>query len=139
MAKQSKTNPNQGIVLYLAGQMTGLPNYNYPAFIRAEAKLRKAGYDVVNPALLNEAGETWEKCLRNDLKHIVTKCNGMAVLDSWMNSRGARLEVSTAIQLGMLIIRVKTLKKINLEMFVGFDIRRRNGSIKPVGTYYIQY
>ena len=36
--------------LYVAGPMTGLPDYNYPAFDGAAALLAERGYPVENPA-----------------------------------------------------------------------------------------
>lgn len=36
--------------LYLAGPMTGLPDFNYPAFHAAAAAWRAAGWTVANPA-----------------------------------------------------------------------------------------
>lgn len=111
--------------------MTGLPEFNYPAFIKGELKLQKAGYTVVNPARLNTAGETWTKCLRNDLKHIVTKCDAVVVMDNnWFNSRGARLEVATAIQLGMPIISLRTLKITEIHLMSHF-YHKRNKNAAP--------
>jgi hypothetical protein len=51
--------------IYLSGPMTGLPDYNHPAF-RAEAKrLRALGYTVVNPAEINpDPGVPRQECLR---------------------------------------------------------------------------
>lgn len=37
--------------LYIAGPMTGLPDYNYDAFHAAQAELHRAGFVVMNPAL----------------------------------------------------------------------------------------
>ena len=37
-----------GPILYLCGPMTGLPGNNYPAFHKAAADLRAAGYSVVH-------------------------------------------------------------------------------------------
>lgn len=36
--------------VYLAGPMTGIADYNFPAFNAAAARLRAEGFDVVNPA-----------------------------------------------------------------------------------------
>ena len=36
--------------IYLAGPMTGLPEFNYPAFHAEAARLRQLGYHVENPA-----------------------------------------------------------------------------------------
>jgi hypothetical protein len=36
--------------IYIAGPMTGLVEHNFPAFHAAADRLRKAGWDAVNPA-----------------------------------------------------------------------------------------
>lgn len=83
--------------IYVSGPMSGLPNNNVPAFDAAAAKLRKKGYQVINPAELDdgEPCKTWEDCLRRDLRAL-TKCHGVATLPRWKKSRGANLEVAVA-------------------------------------------
>lgn len=36
--------------VYIAGPMTGLPDFNFPAFHAAAAAWRAAGWEVFNPA-----------------------------------------------------------------------------------------
>lgn len=38
--------------VYIAGPMTGLPEFNYPTFFAAEEYLRSHGAKVMNPAVL---------------------------------------------------------------------------------------
>lgn len=38
------------IRVYLAGPMSGIPRFNFPAFFAAAAVLRSQGFDVVSPA-----------------------------------------------------------------------------------------
>jgi Domain of unknown function (DUF4406) len=106
-------------IVYLAGKMSGVPEHNYPNFFAAEARLRAAGYDVVNPARLNDSNsdpEYWYVCLRNDLEHIVKYCKGLALLPGWETSRGATLELATAIRLGMYIIDAVTLEPLDIQV-----------------------
>lgn len=91
------------MILYIAGPMTAYPEWNYPAFGSAAAKLRAAGYTVTNPA---ESGEDtslpWEYHLKIALRSLLD-CDGVATLSHWEDSKGARLEVQVAHQLGMPI------------------------------------
>lgn len=87
-------------MIYLSGPMTGLPDKNFPAFMRAATKLRAKKHRVVNPAELNigDPKSTWEECLRRDIKEMM-KCRAVALLPGWKKSKGALLEVYIAKQL----------------------------------------
>lgn len=101
--------------VYVSGPMSGLPKNNVPAFNAAAKKLRRLGYDVVNPAEL-DAGEpclTWEECLRRDLKWLVT-CDAIALLPGWKKSKGANLEAYVGRELSF---DIHTL---------GYYLKRRN-------------
>lgn len=87
--------------LYIAGPMTGLPAFNYPAFHAAEAQLRGVGYRTLNPAVNAKPDpETWEGYMRAAIAQLI-QAGGIALLDGWIDSRGARLEVGIAQALGM--------------------------------------
>lgn len=103
--------------LYLAGPMTGIPQFNFPLFERVAAELRAAGYEIVSPAELDSpavraaalaspdgvlhegkvAGETWGEILARDVRVIADEAGGVIVLPGWHKSRGARLEVFVAL------------------------------------------
>lgn len=89
--------------LYVAGPMSGLPDFNYPAFHMAAATLRELGYTVTNPA---ENGlprsAPWAQHMRADIKGLVD-CDGLAVLPGHENSVGARIEIELATKLGMTV------------------------------------
>jgi hypothetical protein len=90
--------------LYIAGPMTGIHQLNFPAFHAAAARLRAAGFDVVNPAEINvDPSMGWATCMRADIAQLVT-CDAIAMLAGWKNSRGATLEHHIATQLGMEVI-----------------------------------
>jgi len=87
--------------IYIAGGMTGLPDFNYPAFHAAAAQLRALGFDAVNPAEDGLPVESpWEAHLKVAIAKLVT-CDAVAVLDGWARSRGAVLETNLANDLGM--------------------------------------
>jgi len=99
--------------VYIAGPMTGLPQFNIPAFDRAAHMLRSHGIEVISPAELDDPetratalaspdgapgsgaanGETWGDFLSRDVKVIADSgLDGIVVLPGWNDSRGARLE-----------------------------------------------
>lgn len=90
--------------VYLSGPMTGIADNNFPAFHALAAKLRAEGYEVVSPAEIQEA-ETWELCLRADLRELCT-CDAIALMPGWENSKGANLELHVAHRLGMRVIHL---------------------------------
>lgn len=92
--------------VYVSGPMTGLPDLNFPAFNAAAERLRDFGHEVVNPAEFDQGPEpTWESCMRKDIAALM-RCDAVATLPGWGQSRGARLEVHNAEQLGMTILHI---------------------------------
>lgn len=101
--------------LYIAGPMTGIDDWNYPAFFDTEAQLRALGHQVLNPATndgdtleaaLAAAGSPerpnhpWAYYMRRDLPQVM-EVDGLCLLPGWQNSKGARLEVHVATALGL--------------------------------------
>lgn len=88
--------------IYLSGPMTGYENYNKKAFDKAEAVLKEAGYEVVNPASLG-LDCSWVECMKIDIGLLVT-CDALYMLKGWKHSQGACLEHWIAHELGMEIL-----------------------------------
>lgn len=98
---------------YVAGPMTNVEDWNFPAFHEAARRLRLLGHEVINPAD-NDNGDTSHDrahYMRQDIGHVLA-VEGVAVLPGWQNSRGAKLEVLLAIELGLPIIDAETLEPI---------------------------
>lgn len=90
--------------IYLAGPMTGIHEYNFPAFHAEAARLRAEGHDVVNPAeVVTDTSVSWEDCMRVDIPHLLT-CEAICFLPGFENSKGARLERRIALDLGMTVM-----------------------------------
>lgn len=89
--------------VYVAGPMTGIEDYNFPAFIAAAQKLKSQGYEVVNPADHGVVeGAEWSDYLRHDIAKL-SRCEKMFFLPGWENSRGAQLEKHIAECIGIKI------------------------------------
>jgi hypothetical protein len=95
--------------LYVAGPMTGLPNFNYAAFNYVGRVLEGAGYTVLNPVDAEKHNptpgtpQTWDWYMRHALG-MVLAADGLAVLEGWECSRGARLEVDVAHALTLPVL-----------------------------------
>lgn len=90
--------------IYIAGPMTGLPDFNYPAFHAEAARLRALGFHVENPAE-NPAPAcgSWEGFMRLAIAQLVS-CDAIWLLPGWSASRGARIEHGLAVQLRLAVI-----------------------------------
>jgi hypothetical protein len=87
--------------------MSGIEDFNHPAFHAKAAELRAAGEDVINPAEFDaEIGpdQPWDTYLRRDLVLLAEKCDKIVLLEGWQNSKGANLERYVGEKLGMLIV-----------------------------------
>ena len=107
--------------LYVAGPMTGLPDFNYPTFNAAANDLRRVGYDVLNPAEIEADNPTpgtpqaWDWYMRHALR-MVLLADALAVLPDWHRSRGASLEVHIACSLGMNVQPVETWQRAGVRL-----------------------
>ena len=89
--------------VYLAGPMTGLTDYNLPAFAAATAQLEALGYEVVNPGRRGVIpGLAWRDYMRLGLADLLT-CDAVALLSEWETSRGAQLEAHLAQELDLAV------------------------------------
>lgn len=118
--------------VYVSGPMTGLPQFNFPAFDDATAYLVAAGCEVFSPAdndrkRLAEVGieditsvhgfaegnVEWynsaididtESLFRDDFNYIVNEATHIVMLPGWELSTGARYERCLAEALGLEIV-----------------------------------
>jgi hypothetical protein len=96
---------------YIAGPMTGYPEFNYPAFEDAAKALRASGIDVISPHELHgsdtpasyTAEQSYAWYLRAALRALLD-CDEIVLLPGWANSDGAQLERRIAEALGMHVI-----------------------------------
>lgn len=107
---------SEQVTYYLAGPMSGIPQFNFPKFDRIANELRSAGYTIKSPAEMDDEetrtaalaspdgaagsasphGQTWGDFLARDIKLVADEVQGVIAMDGWEKSRGARLEVFVA-------------------------------------------
>lgn len=102
------------LAVYVAGPMTGYPDFNFPAFYAAEKRLKEQGYIVYNPANKEDeerldpesrktgdsakaisGGFDFKSVYMWDLEHVV-KADAIYVLKGWEKSAGACGELAVA-------------------------------------------
>jgi hypothetical protein len=92
--------------VYIAGPMTGMADWNFPAFHAAAAAWRAAGWTVINPAEAFNGDTTlpYRAYVESDMAALRT-CHAIAMLPGWdrPNSRGAVWERAIAQMLGLAI------------------------------------
>jgi hypothetical protein len=98
--------------VYVSGPMTGLPDLGRPAFDRAAAVLRAGGLHVVSPAeVVQKDPHCWRSCMRADLR-LLLDCSAIVMLPGWESSRGARLELQVAHELGLCVFFASDLGEV---------------------------
>lgn len=103
--------------VYITGPMRGQPQYNFPAFYKAQAMLEMWGYRVINPARIDiERGKAhWNQSLQNvildnkftiedalsrDFNEILTRADALVVLGGFESSVGANREIAFGTSIG---------------------------------------
>lgn len=88
--------------IYIAGPMTGYPDYNRAAFNAKASELMAEGHIVLNPAVLPGGlcqSEYMDICVA-----MVRSADAIYLLNQWEESVGARAEHALAEKLGLTVI-----------------------------------
>ncbi len=88
------------LTYYVAGPMTGIPQYNYPAFEIATQELRSLALKVVSPHEVPwpeghegmPVNELWTYMMR-ETKKLTEQAGGLILLRGWPASKGALIEL----------------------------------------------
>lgn len=94
-------------VAYLCGPMSGYEEYNFPAFFKAESHLKEMGFEVINPARIDQEllgfnpkidvvdPEFLKEAARRDLDGVI-EADCLVVLQGWEKSKGTNAEIGVA-------------------------------------------
>lgn len=128
--------------IYIAGPVTGYPDGNKAAFAAAAAMLREVtAWEVVSPlemdspeefaaTMADHYGSVYWHRMVEDFKTVIA-VDGLFLLPGWERSKGARIEVFTALSLDKLFWEPGTYRENPvLDMAVG-AVRERLASNMP--------
>lgn len=107
---------------YLAGPMTGVKNFNYPAFEEAQRLLRLQGYTVESPHEASKSLTEDELAIPPRALYVhhglelLLKCNAVALLPGWQNSPGVMLELHVATACGYPLFSYSPLRNCLYKM-----------------------
>lgn len=96
--------PSEGVDWYISGPMTGIEDFNYPAFEEAARFLREQGFSVDSPHEHFGGDQSLEltEYLRHDISESILKLRrGLIMLPGWETSVGAYVEVTVALAIGL--------------------------------------
>jgi hypothetical protein len=95
------------VKIYIAGPMTGIEQYNYPAFYDAACQLALLGFEPVNPATTGvRRGKAYGFYIKAGIE-LLMQASAVACLDNWEESNGAKLEVEVARAMGQVVAPLK--------------------------------
>lgn len=92
--------------IYVIGPVTGKEQDNRPAFEEAAQRLYEAGYTALIPHWFIKPGTPWKPAMRRSIETLAL-CDGVAALDGFGSSKGARIEADLATELGMQVKSVE--------------------------------
>lgn len=93
--------------IYVIGPVTGIAAENRPAFEAARELLWDEGWEVELPHDTIAPDAEWGAAMRQSIARMLAN-DAVAALPGWQRSRGATLEHSLAIAMGMLVIDLET-------------------------------
>lgn len=78
------------MIIYIAGKMTGLPDFGRKAFAEAEKKLTAEGHTALNPAWMPT--NLPRECYMPICLSMINAAEAVYLLDGWEDSKGATIE-----------------------------------------------
>lgn len=87
-------------IVYISGPMTGLPDYNRPAFFAAEKWLKAQGGIVLNPAYSPDGLPSHDAYMEIALA-MLKQAQVVFLLPNYRNSKGVAMELTLAEKMGI--------------------------------------
>ncbi len=92
----------QGVIVYIAGPVTGIEDGNRAMFDQAESWLAEQGAIPLNPSVLPD-GLRSHQAYMNICMPMLREAEAVLMLPGWHRSAGAKMEYDEARRIGMPI------------------------------------
>lgn len=92
--------------IYISGKISGLDYAEaFKKFDRAEVWLLTQGWLPINPMkkVSEQEGKSWKEYMLEDIA-ILWDCDALYMLHDWKDSKGARIELAIAEELGIEVV-----------------------------------
>lgn len=121
--------------IYIAGQMAGLPDNNFPAFFAAEKVLRSKGWEPINPARFNTVfgteptGRLLDAVCESE-RAAIPHLDAIYLLKGWENSKGAKRELEVALHHDLMVVVEESEERKLKEQ--SYDEMIKTYGVKPI-------
>lgn len=114
--------------IYLSGPISGRENRNLKTFLIEAQRLKMLGFNVRIPHLIfqgrNTGAYTWEQYMKECIPAML-KCDMVATLPDWHESKGACIEVDLARKLNIPVKLCSIINKSDYEAHHQQDAQSR--------------
>jgi len=89
--------------IYISGKISNIEEEAKELFAKAEKELQEKGFETVNPMALNhQHDKSWHSYMKVDIKALCD-CDEIFMLLNWVDSKGAIIEHTIAMYLGIKV------------------------------------
>lgn len=96
-------------LMYIAGPMTGLPDYNRAAFFAAARWIKDNTEFVPIHTAWMESGFEDRQYMAMSI-HLLASCDAMVLLPGWRESKGVAMEIQEAIDRDIPVVKLEELE-----------------------------
>ena len=91
--------------IYISGKITGIEKEAFELFEQTEIELMLQGNVAINPMKLehDKHDQSWHSYMKTDIKALCD-CDEIFMLYNWTDSKGAIIEHSIALFLGLKVV-----------------------------------
>lgn len=104
-----------GVIVYIAGPVTGIEEGNRPLFDQAEYYLTSQGATALNPSMLPD-GLSSHQSYMNITMPMLREAHAVLMLPGWHKSVGAKMEYDEARRLGMPVYMFRPVQDAEITL-----------------------